>query len=246
MAPGRTIGLRSAGIVSVALIASTVFAACGGGDSEESTTTGSTAAAVQPLPEATSSPEILDAGGHYETTIFEPRIALTLPDGDWETAAPQTADSFGIRHYLSPGHDAILAVVKIDQVFDPQRGGSSPADALPAPEDFTQFLVDHPRLKTSTPESATAIGLPGQRVDAEVISTPPRTPTSTCGQKACLPLYLDNGEPVVYGKGDQLRYYILDGPDGQLIAELYVSAGTDFDAQVPALEDALASYELAD
>jgi hypothetical protein len=135
--------------------------------------------------------------------------------------------------------------VRISKVFDPQRGGSSAADGIPAPADFVGFLTTHPNLSSTEPQPAQALGLSGESVDVEVTGTPAQTPAAECPDKPCLPLYLDGPNAVVFGPGDRIRYYVLDGPDGQLIAELYVSPGQHFEEDVVALDEALDGYEIS-
>lgn len=240
-----TCGRRPALLIA-ALVASAFLAACGDDaqTTDASSSTSATESAVQPLPPALSAPEILDSGGRYETTIFKPQVTITLPEGDWETGAPETPDSFAIRHSLTPNRYAIVALARISEVFDPQRGGTTAADAIPAPTDFTEFLTSNPNLRSTSPEPAQRVGLSGVVVDVEVIGTPPETPAA-CGDRPCLPLYLDGKEPIIYAPGGRLRYYVLESPDGQLIAELYVSPGENFDADVPALEQVLAGFEFS-
>jgi hypothetical protein len=245
---GVLFGNKRLGQLIAGAAAAVLISSCGGDETKDDpgSTTTQPESAIQSLPPSASAPEILEGGGQYETTIFEPRVSITLPDGDWETAAAETADSFAIRHALTPNRDAIVALVRIAKVFDPSRGGDDAADAIAVPDDFTKFLTSHPNLRATSPQPAQALGLSGESVDVEVIGTPPQTPAAACGDKPCLPLYLDGKEPIVFSPGDRMRYYVLDGPDGQLIAELYVSPGDRFEADVPALEDALAGFELSE
>ncbi len=233
--------------VAIASLAVIFVAIIGGGcgDAGDAGTTAPAASEATPMPPSEASPATLEAGVAYRSTMFKPRVGFTLPRGDWETAAPELPRSLAIRRVRSPTRNNTLALLEVDQVFDPKRGGTSPRDAIAAPSDFASFLVEHPRLTATAPESAKALGLTGVRIDVEVSSTPPEVPEKAC-DGPCLPLYVDDaGEPIVFRPGDRLRYYVLDGPHGQLIAELYVSPGRRFDADIGRLEQALGSFEIA-
>jgi hypothetical protein len=55
----------------------------------------------------------------------------------------------------------------LTQVFDPARGGTTPGDAVAGPEDFAQWLTDHPHLKTTKPAPVEALGLKGVSIEPD-------------------------------------------------------------------------------
>ena len=111
------------------------------------------------MPPSEASPATLEAGVAYRSTMFKPGVGFALPRGDWETAEPELPRSLVIRRVRSPTRDNTLALLEVEQVFDPKRGGTSPRDAIAGPSDFASFLVEHPRLTATAPESAKALGL---------------------------------------------------------------------------------------
>ena len=233
--------LALAGVLALA----TALAACGDDDGNNSTT--STAKQAQPLPDSADRPAALISGETFETGIFEPKVSLTVPAGKWETAAPETPTSLSLRLKAAPPtENAVISLVRPPKVFDPQRGGKSAEDTEDPPPDFVEWLADHPRLRATPPRLAQAGGLEGRQLDVTVASTPPRMPPQ-CSREPCLPLFVDapDGEPVVFAKGDRIRYVVLDGPKGQVLAELYVSPGSRFKAVVPKLERALESMRFS-
>jgi hypothetical protein len=222
--------------LAVVLVLGTALAACG--DDDDSTT--STAKQARPLPRSAGA--ALISGKTYETRAFEPQVTLTVPAGKWETVARETPTSLGLGlEAPPPTQKATVTLVRPPKVFDPQRGGKSATDTEDPPPDFVEWLADHPRLRATSPRLAATGGLEGRQLDVTVTSTPASMPPG-CSAGPCLPLYVatPDGRPVVFAKGDRIRYVVLDGPNGQILAELYVSPGTRFKAVVPRLERALA------
>jgi hypothetical protein len=224
-------------VLAAVLALATALAACGddGGDSGTST-----AKQARPLPRAAG--VALAPGESFETRRFDPQVTLTVPAGKWETAARETPTSMGLRLDAPfPTEKAVISLVRAPKVFDPQGGGKSAADTEDPPPDFVEWLADHPRLRATSPRLAATGGLEGRQLDVTVTSTPPDMPPA-CGIAPCLPLYAATpaGKPVAFAKGDRIRYVVLDGPTGQILAELFVSPGARFTAVVPRLERALA------
>ena len=236
---------RLARLCAAAFLATGVVA-CGGGEGNGGSD-GSSQRAAQPLPASADRPAALIAGERYETATFEPQASFTLPAGKWETAAPESPTSLGIRLLAPPPtENAILSLVRPAKVFDPQRGGRSAKDTEDPPPDFVEWLADHPRLRATPPKLAEVGGLEGRQLDVTVASAPARVPPE-CSRGPCLPLYVDapGGEPVGFAVGDRFRYVVLDGPSGQVLAELYVSPASRFKAVVPRLERALARFRFS-
>ena len=221
--------------LAVVLVLGTALATCGGDDDA------TTSAAKQARPLPRSAGAALISGKTYETRAFEPQVTLTLPAGKWETAARETPTSLGLGlEAPPPTQKATVTLVRPPKVFDPQRGAKSAGDTEDPPPDFVEWLADHPRLRATPPRLAQAGGLEGRQLDVTVTSTPARVPPE-CSSAPCLPLYVDapGGKPVVFAKGARIRYVVLDGPNGQILAELYVGPGSRFKAVVPKLERAL-------
>jgi len=191
------------------------------------------------LPDSSARPATLVAGKRYSPAIFRPRMSFVLPENRWETAEPESERSLAIRLAApQPTRRAILAFVRVERVFDPQKGGRTAADGVAAPKDFADWLERHPRLKSEPAVSVEVGGALGRQVDVTVRQAPQRCETPD-GPQPCLRLYLSGDVPIEFGKGDRLRYMVLDVGGEQLVVELYISPGQRFEAVLPDLEAAI-------
>ncbi len=228
-----------ASLCVLATAAAAGASACGGDDEKAGGPAKPAAPAAAALPDSSTSPATLLPGKRYAPAIFRPRMSFVLPENSWSTAEPESERSLAIRLAApKPTRNAILAFVRVERVFDPQKGGRTAADGVPAPADFAVWLEQHPSLKSEAPVPVEVGGASGRQVDVTVRSAPQRCETPV-GPRPCLRLYLSGDIPIEFGKGDRLRYMVLDVDGEQVVVEMYISPGTRFKGVLPDLEAAI-------
>ena len=234
--------MRSLGPVLATFAAVLLLPACGSKDEPKAAAT----ASVTPFP--TIDRADLTAGTTYTTQQFKPNITLTLPAGEWTAVGADSPDHLEIEPTVEdPVDSSAIAFHHMTQVFDPKTGGKTPGDAVAGPDDFAQWLTDHPHLKTTRPEPVEALGLKGVSIDVRVKSSQTRK-YKDCGKVAgdCVVMFVGKIEPIVYGSASFGRFYVLEQPDGkQLVVEQYVEPASALKAQRPAFEAILASATTA-
>jgi hypothetical protein len=234
--------VRPRALPLLALLA--LLAACGGGDEKQ--------AAAPAKPAVTPFPTIdradLAVGTTYTTQQFKPNITLTLPEGEWIAAGADSADHVEIEPTPEdPVDSSALAFHRMTQVFPPETGGVTQGDAVPGPDDFAEWLTDHPHLKTTKPKPVAALGLKGVSIDVRVKSSQPRR-YKDCGKVEgdCVVMFVGKIEPIVYGSKSFGRFYVLEQPDGQeLVVEQYVEPASALKAQKPTFDALLESAKAA-
>jgi hypothetical protein len=139
--------------------AAALAAGCGGGD-EGAADAAPPAATTKPLPAVADNPLI--PGTRYVTERFAPKLSIALPEGAWRTGMPESGELVEFQLLSSkPTWLSMFAFQHIDKVFDPRKGGTTAADAEPAPKDFAAWLRSHPRLKTTPPADVELGGAKG-------------------------------------------------------------------------------------
>jgi hypothetical protein len=202
--------------------------------------------AVTPFP--TIDRADLEPGRTYTTQQFKPNITLTLPDGEWIAAGADSPDHVEIEPTVEdPVDSSALAFHHMTQVFDPAKGGVTPGDAVPGPDDFADWLTSHPHLRATKPKPVEALGLKGVAIDVRVKSSQPRH-YKDCGKVEgdCVVMFIGNVEPIVYGSKSLGRFYVLEQPDGrELVVEQYIEPASALKAQQPAFDALLESATVA-
>ncbi len=229
------------------------LAACGESSSKPApklaapASTASEATAGTPFPSSVGG--ALHAGTTYTTQLFEPRLRVTPAAGKWVAEIGEIETDFSVARRGIHGQ-AILAFHRVTRVFDPEKGGRTPGDMVPAPDDFAAWLEQHPHLRTSRPVRVKRLGLEGVRIDVRAVSHPPRVPDE-CGRHAdrCVPLLYDGTDMIFYTYGtveSRVRFYVLelDGGD-QLVVEEYFENPSDVKTQRRSLERTLADTVMA-
>ena len=233
----------------VAVLSALVLSACG---SDDEPSARSQSASATPANAAKPFPTVefaeLTPGTAYRSQSFKPRFTLTLPDGEWSVVGGRNPDHLELEpEVIDPVDDAGIGFHHMTQVFDPDQGGETPADAIPGPDDFAAWLTEHPHLKTTEPEPVEAMGLEGVSIDVTVRSGQRRL-YKDCGKvavKRCVVMFIGAIEPVVYGEQSKARYYVLDQSDGkQLVVEMWVDPIKAFDEQVKVFEKIVAAATL--
>ena len=236
---------RSAATIAVAC--AFLWAGCGGDDEAPET------AAKPPPPAATPANSLpgfqtpLESGTTYTTEQFQPAVRITVPDdGEWTTEVGDTPEHFSVLTKRDFGQ-ALLAVHRIARVYDPEKGGVEPGDAVPLTVGFAEWLTGHPHLETEEPQPVELLGRSGVQIDFATRSSPPRTPDQACGHAGddCVPFFYDGLDTIAYGKQVKGRFIVVPLDDGEIVLELYASPAAAFDHAVAVLRPLLESLELA-
>jgi hypothetical protein len=205
-----------------------LVAGCGGDDDKQAAAPTTPKAESRPFP---MTPETaLKSGVTYIAEGFAPKATLTFPtDSSWSTGKP-TEDSLDSHlQATSPVRWSSFGVQHIKQVFDPQKGGRTAADAVDAPADFAAWLRAHQRLEATAPVQVQVGGLKGVQVDVTTKSFPRRVPDECLDQDLpCVPLFVQGGEPIVYPEGSKSRFYVLESDAGQVVVESFVDPASEF------------------
>jgi hypothetical protein len=235
-------------LLGIALVLTAALSLGGCGDEEEAATPAASntaearAGGAKPLSDIDMSN--LDAGATYQTQRFQPEITFTVPEGEWKLFGADSSDHIEIETTIEdPVDNATLGFHHVTQVFDPAKGGEQPGDAIPGPDDFAQWLADHPHLKTTEPQPVEALGLSGVVVDMRVKSSQPNLPPD-CGkyEGECVAMFPGKIEAILYGSTAIGRFYILEQPDGkELVVEQFVDPASAIDVQGPKFEELLES-----
>lgn len=175
----------------------------------------------------------LEPGRTYTTHLFKPVISLTVPRGKWATEEGDSAHhiSFALQAPPAGIGQAIVELHRVDQVFDPRRGGRIPGDQVPLRGSFATWLRNHPRLRILRSRPARLLGLTGTAIDIAPRSQPPRRPYD-CGKNGpppCVPLMFDGLDYIIYSKICRGRFTVLDLPEGgELVVEEFVQSASAF------------------
>jgi hypothetical protein len=175
--------------------------------------------------------EPLVPGRTYETHALKPALRFKVPIGKWVTEVGDNPPGFSIASVdpRPPLTQAILAVHRISTVFDARRGGRQPGDVVPLRGDFATWLRRHPHLRTSAPRRVSLLGLRGVQVDVTTRSSPPAVPDD-CGKvgDACVPLFYDGRDFILYSTTTKGRFTVLELPSGgQIVVEQFAEFVAD-------------------
>jgi hypothetical protein len=215
------------------LLVALVLAGCGGGDEPER----AAEAPVTPFPTVTFGD--LEPGVEYVTKNFEPNLRITLPPGKW-TAVAAGPDHVEIEGESEPPiQDSGISFHHMTQVFDPERGGEIPGDAVEGPADFAAWLTAHPHLRTTEPRPVEVMGMKGVAIDAVGVRGDQRERYKDCGKlegNACVVLFVGGIEPIVFGRESFARYLVLEQPGGgQMVIEEWADPRSAAEAEVARL-----------
>ena len=121
--------------------------------------------------------------GRYHSSLLEPEVILTLPDG-WDLFFD---DAGGVYMRIPNGE---FLVGRPAQVVDPTTH-----DAAPAPEDLLGWLTQHPDLKATDPTAVEISGLDAGYVEID--------PTRS------VDVFYDPAGNFHVGPGPMARFYVL-------------------------------------
>jgi hypothetical protein len=227
---------RSLLVIAAAAALASAGAGCGhSGERATSTVSTASAAKVTPpqlAPKLDTSTD-LEPGRTYTTRLFKPTISLTAPRGKWATEEGDSAHhiSFALQSPPAEIGQAIVELHRVDQVFDPRRGGRIPGDQVPLRGSFATWLRNHPRLRILRSRRARLLGLAGTAFDIAPRSQPTHRPYD-CGKNGpppCVPLMFDGLDYILYSKVCRGRFTVLHLPaGGELVVEEFVQPASAF------------------
>jgi hypothetical protein len=191
----------------------------------------------------------LKAGETYRTRKFRPVVEITPEAGlSWTTQTGDSPEHLSVALEDSqPIDQAIVALHRVDRVYDPRKGGVIPGDQVPFDGDFADWLTGHPRLRTTRPRNTELAGLHGVRVDLVGTKSSPARVPGDCGKvgAGCVPLFHDGLDPVLYAEGPRGRFIVLELDGGQqLVVEEFVEPASRFRQGLKALGPTLDSITL--
>src|SRR3712207_1759500 len=121
-----------------------VLALAGCGDEDEPARE-----AAAPKPSITPFPTVfggvLKPDVEYTTQLFEPNLRVKVPDEGWIAYSQDSPDHVELEGEAEPPvQDSGIGFHHMTKVFDPEKGGETPGDAVDGPEDFAAWLTSHP------------------------------------------------------------------------------------------------------
>jgi hypothetical protein len=160
----RTAAWRAATIA--AIVATTIFAACGGGDDPDAVTEASpasaaTATTAAAAPTAASATNAL-APGRVTSEVFQPKLSLDLAGDNWE--GEDNGGIFAVEHDVARGGETFcyIAIYRPFELRNPELF----EEAIPLTDDIVGWIAAHPNVVVVEPVTDVVIGgLPARRVD---------------------------------------------------------------------------------
>ncbi|MBA2327889.1 MAG: hypothetical protein H0V95_14775 [Actinobacteria bacterium] len=197
------------------------------------------------------------APGEYYTSLFEPTITYTVPEG-WELGAETEGVVFLGRDIgserqavsvtiLSPAQAG--AAVLDDPVSLPDESDEALVHrSMPVPGDYLSYLAKHQELMVSGVQSTTLLGREGSVADVAVTDRP--GDLSCPATTSCLTLLLEQQPGVTphgFVAGEQERVWDLGAGDDRLIVMVRVAPAVadSFDRLVQDAMSVLASVHFA-
>jgi hypothetical protein len=239
--------IRAAAIV----LGAALVGGCGGGQDSHSAGTATARPATAPAAAGTAFDDYqdLESGRTYTTTAFKPAVRFVVPAGAWGSETGDTVPSFSVAlHHPPKGiSQALLGIHRIDRVFDPHRGGSTPGDLVALRGSFAAWLQKHPRLKVTAPRKVSLLGLDGVQLDITGASQPPKVPDE-CAEIGddCVPLFSDGLDEISYANVARGRFTVLKLRDGgELVVEEFVEPKRSFARGLRLLRPLLRQMRLA-
>jgi hypothetical protein len=217
------------GLCIAAAAVAVALPGCGGGSDRKS---------GQPLP----APSKTLKPGTYTPRTFQPKVTFDATSG-WTPASAERRDYFDLIR-----KNAIFSAIsleRVSQVYSPQN--PTETGITRAPADLIPWISSHPHLRSGPSKSAKIFGKSATEIDAIVKSVPKnkKTRPETCEQP-CLPLFLpSDGEPVVYNKGDQLRFLTFKVGDQKVLATI-AARPSEWKAFLPLAEKLLEDGRVSD
>ena len=189
-------------------------------------------------------------GIEYVTTRFKPQVTLSVPSGAWRTDWPEDTHIASMSMVSDPTFNlAGIGLHRIEKVADPQKGARTVADAVDPPDDYIQWLADHPRLDASEPKAVTVDGHEGRQIEVTPKSFPKRQPTA-CKEEPpnmpCVVLYFAGAEPFWYYASGKVRFTGIDVGGEQVVVEQLVDPKERFDALAKKSDPVLESLRFSD
>lgn len=159
--------------------------------------------------------------GTYATTLFQPGLTFSLPDG-WFSLFPDDPDEIAFER---DGYTEGFYISRVAEVVDPttRRTTSAPADLV-------AWLATHPAFKpVGAPGDVTVAGVAGRAIELDVIEA-------------------DETEVFAYPTGNtrvhagsRVRYIVLPIGGPVLVLTCFGTSRSAFDAASPLVEVSLAS-----
>ena len=227
--------LRHSHIAALALaVAALAAGGCGDDDDEPAAASEketSTQTKTRDFPVQADFP--LTPGIDYTTTRFTPPLTLRVESGAWRTDFPEDSDIASMALVADESFNlAGVGVHRIEKVADPEKGAVTVSDAVDAPDDYIQWLADHPRLKASEPKEVTVDGRKGRQIEVTPKSFPKKQPVPCKTEPPNLPcvvLYFAGAEPFWYYESGRVRFTGIDVGDEQIVIEQLVDPKERFD-----------------
>jgi hypothetical protein len=213
--------LSSAVVALLVIMAFAAFGGCGGNDNDDDVRGADARSGGQA--QVSGTPLFggsLEQGRRYRTRAFQPALSFVVHDDNWfarETESRTLVILDGGS--LEPGSNErprpmFLAFQRYRQVYDPDRPGEGPASTMPAPRDFTVWLMRHPDLAATQPSRTRVAGLPARQVDAVLTTGKPR---HRHGLPECRVDCVALAPDAWFGQGWKVRFIVLDRDRAPLV-----------------------------
>jgi hypothetical protein len=149
----------------------------------------------------------LEPGQRYRTRRFQPALSFVVQDGDWFARETQSRTLVVLDGSTLPHRPMFLAFQRYRRVYDPDRPGHGSASTLPAPRDFTAWLLKHPDLAASQPSPTRIAGIRGRQVDAVLTTGKPR---HRHGLPECPEYCVALAPDAWFGQGWKVRFIVIE------------------------------------
>jgi hypothetical protein len=225
-------GIGTAAVVLVALLLAVVGQAWLRGPARQ----------VQPVDVPAGHPTPLRIGqlepGSYEAPSWTPPFVMAPSDDTWRVVELDP-DWISLVH----GADA-LQITRWQAVIEPSARTAGTSALVDAPADLVAWLVDHPRLRTSS-QATTLAGVPAVRITAQPLRTLDHGPPDCAGQP-CVPLAQAGSSTafVTLSAGEAATFYVIGDAGSQFVIS-YAAPLDRFGALAAASEQLLGSMRFA-
>jgi hypothetical protein len=203
------------------VLAGSILTGCSAGGSGSAATSSQAAAPATAAPAANKAvgriPDDVRfpmSAGNYATVQFRPRFTFsTTVTAGGGADAPDVAN-FSLKVYRDASFAAFY-FLRFAQVCDPK----APSQLTAPPQRLLDCLVHNPHLRvTAKPAPVTIGGMPGQRLDVQVVGKLPGPPSCNGDPHPCVRMgttpdfapTLDGGFGAAFEAGDSARIWLFD------------------------------------
>lgn len=172
--------------------------------------------------------------GTYDSEVFATPLRFTVPVG-WKVFEDEPGQ-FGLARLVNDG--PCVCVWRDVRAASPNFPEEEPAEGVgPTARDIVEALGERAGLETSEATSVQVGGLDGYVIDLHLAA-------GTNGAPTLIGTEISRGVYWGVAPGSEQRVWILDLPDGGNIAiNAEVCCGADWDEQLDAVGDVVASFE---